>query len=90
MLVFKFDAKTGQVTPNNTPPVVLPPGSGPRHYAFQPSGRWVRADAEDRSDERQLLRARRRAGERALTGEYPVHELKRYSSASLRAGCGST
>jgi len=41
MLVFRFDAKTGQLTPNNTPPVMLPPGSGPRHYAFHPSGRWV-------------------------------------------------
>jgi 6-phosphogluconolactonase len=41
MLVFRFDAKTGQPTPNNTPPVMLPPGSGPRHYAFHPSGRWV-------------------------------------------------
>ena len=41
MLVFRFDAKTGQLTPNNTPPVMLPPGSGPRHYAFHPSGRWL-------------------------------------------------
>ena len=41
MLVFRFDAKTGQLTPNNTPPVMLPPGSGPRHYAFHPGGRWV-------------------------------------------------
>lgn len=41
MLVFRFDAKTGQLTPNGTPPVMLPPGSGPRHYAFHPGGRWV-------------------------------------------------
>ena len=41
MLVFRFDAKTGQLTPSNTPPVMLPPGSGPRHYAFHPGGRWV-------------------------------------------------
>jgi len=41
MLVFRFDAKTGALTPNDTPPVMLPPGSGPRHYAFHPSGRWV-------------------------------------------------
>ena len=41
LLVFRFDAKTGQLTPNNTPPAMLPPGSGPRHYAFHPSGRWV-------------------------------------------------
>ena len=41
MLVFRFDAKAGQLTPGNTPPVMLPPGSGPRHYAFHPGGRWV-------------------------------------------------
>ena len=41
MLVFRFDAKTGQLTPNNTPPVMLPPGSGPRHYAFHPKGQWL-------------------------------------------------
>jgi 6-phosphogluconolactonase len=41
MLVFTFDPKTGQAALNNTPPVVLPAGSGPRHYAFHPSGRWV-------------------------------------------------
>ncbi|HEU4890422.1 MAG TPA: lactonase family protein [Vicinamibacterales bacterium] len=41
MLVFRFDSKSGQLTLNDTPPVMLPPGSGPRHYAFHPSGRWV-------------------------------------------------
>ena len=41
MLVFTFDARSGKMALNNTPPVVLPPGSGPRHYAFHPSGKWL-------------------------------------------------
>ena len=41
MLVFTFDARSGKVALNNTPPVMLPPGSGPRHYAFHPSGEWL-------------------------------------------------
>ena len=41
MLVFTFDAKSGRLALNNTPPVMLPPGSGPRHYAFHPNGQWL-------------------------------------------------
>ena len=41
MLVFTFDARSGKAALNNTPPVMLPPGSGPRHYAFHPSGNWL-------------------------------------------------
>ena len=41
MLVFTFDARSGKAALNNTPPVVLAPGSGPRHYAFHPSGKWL-------------------------------------------------
>jgi len=41
MLVFTFDARSGKAALNNTPPVMLPPGSGPRHYAFHPSDKWL-------------------------------------------------
>jgi 6-phosphogluconolactonase len=41
MLVFTFDARSGKAALNNTPPVTLPTGSGPRHYAFHPSGKWL-------------------------------------------------
>jgi 6-phosphogluconolactonase len=41
MLVFTFDAKSGKVALHSTPPVMLPPGSGPRHYAFHPGGKWL-------------------------------------------------
>ena len=39
--VYKFDASTGRVTPNDPPSAHLPPGSGPRHLAFHPSGKFV-------------------------------------------------
>jgi 6-phosphogluconolactonase len=41
MLVYRFDATTGALTPNKPPSAALPPGSGPRHFAFHPNGRWV-------------------------------------------------
>ena len=41
ILVFQFDASTGKLTPNQPPGVSLPPGSGPRHFAVHPNGRWV-------------------------------------------------
>jgi 6-phosphogluconolactonase len=41
MLVFRFDAAKGALTPNVPPSVSLPPGSGPRHFAFHPNGEWV-------------------------------------------------
>ncbi|MEO7271024.1 MAG: lactonase family protein [Vicinamibacterales bacterium] len=41
VLVYRFDAATGKVTPNDPPSVSLVPGSGPRHLAFHPNGRFV-------------------------------------------------
>jgi 6-phosphogluconolactonase len=41
MLVFRFDALMGSLTPNDPPSAPLPPGAGPRHFAFHPNGRWV-------------------------------------------------
>lgn len=41
MLIFRFDALMGQLTPNEPPSAPLPPGSGPRHFAFHPNGRWL-------------------------------------------------
>lgn len=41
MLVYRFDASTGGLTPNQPPSAVLPAGSGPRHFAFHPNRRWV-------------------------------------------------
>ena len=41
VLVYRFDAATGSVTPNTPPAAELPTGSGPRHYAFHPVVPWL-------------------------------------------------
>lgn len=40
VLQYKVDDK-GKLSPNDPPAAVLPPGSGPRHFAFHPSGKWA-------------------------------------------------
>lgn len=41
VVVYRFDAAQGRLEPAISPALVLPPGSGPRHLAFHPRGRWV-------------------------------------------------
>jgi 6-phosphogluconolactonase len=41
ILVWKLDEQKGILTPNDPPAVSLPPGDGPRHFAFHPNGRWL-------------------------------------------------
>ena len=41
LLVYRFDAKTGSLTPNNPPFAKLDPGAGPRHLAFHPNGKFA-------------------------------------------------
>jgi len=41
VLVYRFDASKGALTPNQPPSAALPPGSGPRHFAFHPNGTWL-------------------------------------------------
>ena len=38
---FKFDPKDGKLAPNDPPASKVPPGSGPRHLAFNADGRFV-------------------------------------------------
>jgi 6-phosphogluconolactonase len=38
--VYRFDAKTGALAPNDPPFASTPPGFGPRHLTFHPNGRW--------------------------------------------------
>jgi 6-phosphogluconolactonase len=46
---YKFDDKTGKLTPNN-PAVIEPPaGHGPRHYAYHPNGKFLYFDNEQAS-----------------------------------------
>lgn len=49
ILVWKFDAQAGILTPNDPPFVALPPGDGPRHFAFHPNGRWLYSIQEEGS-----------------------------------------
>ena len=49
ILVWKFDADKGKLIPNNPAFVTLPPGDGPRHFAFDPSGRWFYSLQEEAS-----------------------------------------
>ena len=41
LFVYRFDAATGTLTPNDPPFATIAPGSGPRHVTFHPNGRWV-------------------------------------------------
>lgn len=41
LLVYKFDPAKGSLTPNDPPYAKLDPGSGPRHFALHPSGKFA-------------------------------------------------
>jgi 6-phosphogluconolactonase len=41
VLIYRFDANQGKLTPNDPPFARLRPGAGPRHLAFHPDGRFV-------------------------------------------------
>jgi 6-phosphogluconolactonase (cycloisomerase 2 family) len=49
ILVWKFDADKGTLTPAATPSISLPPGDGPRHFSFHPNGRWLYSIQEEGS-----------------------------------------
>lgn len=39
--VYRFDAAKGTITPNDPAAAKVAPGSGPRHFAFHPSGKFA-------------------------------------------------
>ncbi|MCB1077771.1 MAG: lactonase family protein, partial [Verrucomicrobiae bacterium] len=42
VLIYQLDPKTAQLTPNiSQASASLPPGSGPRHFAIHPNGKWA-------------------------------------------------
>ncbi len=41
IFIYRFDPAAGKLTPNDPPAVVIAPGSGPRHFAFHPTGRFA-------------------------------------------------
>lgn len=46
LLVYRFDAAQGRLTSHDPPSVSVPPGGGPRHFAFHPSGKWAYTNNE--------------------------------------------
>jgi len=50
ILVWKFDERSGVLTPNDPTAVSLPPGDGPRHFYFHPNGRWCYSLQEEGSN----------------------------------------
>ena len=47
--IWKFDARTGVLTPNDPPAVQFPGGDGPRHFAFHPNAKWFYSLQEEGS-----------------------------------------
>lgn len=45
-LVYRFDAAKGSLTPNDPPYAKVDPGSGPRHFAFHPTGKYAYVNNE--------------------------------------------
>ncbi|NUN49894.1 MAG: lactonase family protein [Candidatus Brocadiae bacterium] len=41
ILIYRFDADKGLLTPNDPPAGVVAPGSGPRHFTFHPTGAFA-------------------------------------------------
>lgn len=50
ILIWKFDEKSGVLTPNSPPSISLPPGDGPRHFVFHPNGKWFYSMQEEGSN----------------------------------------
>lgn len=46
VLVYRFDAQRGKLTPHDPPFAPLKPGSGPRHMVFRPDGRFAYVNNE--------------------------------------------
>lgn len=49
ILIWRFDAVRGKLSPNDPPWIALPPGDGPRHFIFHPNRRWVYSLQEEAS-----------------------------------------
>jgi 6-phosphogluconolactonase (cycloisomerase 2 family) len=47
--VYRFDSRTGRLTPAETPYISVPSGDGPRHFVFHPGGRWMYSIQEEAS-----------------------------------------
>ena len=50
LYVWKFDDRAGTLSPAETSFVTVPPGDGPRHFAFHSKGRWFYSLQEEASN----------------------------------------
>jgi 6-phosphogluconolactonase len=50
ILIWKFDARAGVLSPNDPAALALPAGDGARHFAFHPNGRWFYSLQEEGSN----------------------------------------
>jgi 6-phosphogluconolactonase len=48
--VWRFENEKGQLSVADVPVVSLPPGDGPRHFSFHPTGRWLYTIQEEGSN----------------------------------------
>jgi 6-phosphogluconolactonase len=46
VMVYRFDAESAKLTPNDPPAFETPAGSGPRHFAFHPDGKTAYINGE--------------------------------------------
>ena len=46
LMIYKLDAKAAKLTANDPPSFDMPPGTGPRHFAWHPNGQWAYCNGE--------------------------------------------
>jgi 6-phosphogluconolactonase len=49
IFIWTLDEQSGKLSPAPTPRLSLPPGDGPRHFAFHPNGKWFYSIQEEGS-----------------------------------------
>ena len=50
IFIWTLDDQKGALTAHDPPSISLPPGDGPRHFAFHPNGRWFYSLQEEASN----------------------------------------
>ena len=50
IFIWKFDDRTGVLSPNDPAAISLPAGDGPRHFSIHPNGRWFYSLQEEGSN----------------------------------------
>lgn len=46
VMIYRLDPEAGKLVPNDPPSVSVPPGGGPRHFVFHPSGKFAYTNNE--------------------------------------------